>query len=275
MRRLKKSIFLSVCGSTLLVLGAVRMAFPGVACREEADDETEGADSSVTVQVELPEGAVPAPAEVSHEPVRMDLPKLAQEEDGSRRWHPVKSVPSYAKCFPDVQDVQIVAARKWGVKPVRSRQEAEHRKQELLYVGASPFYCIDSGMTHSIPYLVPRAGELLTAIGRNYLDSLYVKGIPLHRIIVSSILRTEDDVSRLQRGNGNATSQSCHLFGTTMDICQNRFSTVSPPGQPRRRTVQNDTLKWVLSEVLRDLREQGRCYVKYEKNQGCFHITVR
>jgi hypothetical protein len=39
--------------------------------------------------------------------------------------------------------------------------------------------------------------------------------------------------------------------------------------------VRNDTLKWVLSEVLRDMREQKRCYIKYEVKQGCFHMTVR
>jgi ubiquinone/menaquinone biosynthesis C-methylase UbiE len=44
--------------------------------------------------------------------------------------------------------------------------------------------------------------------------------------------------------------------------------------QPRRQ-VQNDTLKWVFSEVLRDFREKNRCYIKYEVKQGCFHITVR
>ena len=36
-----------------------------------------------------------------------------------------------------------------------------------------------------------------------------------------------------------------------------------------------DTLKMVLSEVLRDLRKADRCYVKYELRQGCFHITAR
>lgn len=232
-------------------------------------------DSIPAPEPVLPEGAVPAPKTVSEEPARQDLPKIAQTQDGSRKWHPVLSVPSYAKCFPDMQEVQIKAARKWGVKPVSSRQEAEQRKNELVYVGANPYFCMDKGMTHSIPYLVPRASELLTMIGRNYLDSLYVKGIPLHRIIVSSVMRTEEDVANLQKGNGNATTQSCHLFGTTVDICQNRFSTVTPPGEPERRAVQNDTLKWVLSEVLRDVREQGRCYIKYEKKQGCFHITVR
>jgi hypothetical protein len=130
-------------------------------------------------------------------------------------------------------------------------------------------------MRYSIPYLVPRASHLLSTIGRNYLDSLYVKGIPLHRIIVSSVLRTEADVARLRRRNPNATEQSCHRFGTTFDICYNRFSTVSPPDGPQRRTVRNDTLKWVLSEVLRDIREKELCYIKYEVKQACFHITVR
>ena len=39
--------------------------------------------------------------------------------------------------------------------------------------------------------------------------------------------------------------------------------------------VGSDTLKMVLSEVLRDLRKQDVCYIKYELKQGCFHITTR
>ena len=130
-------------------------------------------------------------------------------------------------------------------------------------------------MRSSIPYLVPRASTLLQTIGENFLDSLYVKGVPLHKIIVTSVLRTEEDVARLMQHNGNASEQSCHRFATTFDICYNRYTTVSPPDSPERRKVQNDTLKWVLSEVLRDLRQEGRCYIKHEIKQGCFHITVR
>ena len=48
---------------------------------------------------------------------------------------------------------------------------------------------------------------------------------------------------------------------------------MEPPGE-KRREVRNDTLKWILSEVLQDFREQRRCHVKYEVKQGCFHITV-
>jgi hypothetical protein len=92
---------------------------------------------------------------------------------------------------------------------------------------------------------------------------------------VTSVLRTEEDVARLRRFNGNATENSCHLYGTTFDICYNRYETVEDPDGPRRREVRNDTLKYVLSEVLRDMRQQGRCYIKYEVKQGCFHMTVR
>ena len=284
MRRLKKKIFLGVFGGMVAVLGVVRLACPEVTLPNDEGGHDVAAADTTRVAMPVPTREYSSThtrvLQYSHESTEsklkgQELARLTQDPEGRVRWHPVRSVPSYSACFPDVQEVQIVAARKWGVRPVRDRKEAEHRRNELVYVGASPFYCLDKGMTHSIPYLVPRAADLLSTIGRNYMDSLYVKGIPLHQIIVSSVLRTQEDVARLQRRNGNAESQSCHLFGTTFDICYNRYSTVSPPGGPERRAVQSDTLKWVLSEVLRDIRQQGRCYIKYEVKQGCFHITVR
>ena len=177
------------------------------------------------------------------------------------------SVPSYKDAFPDAQDVQILAANKWGVRPVRNREDAEHRKKELVYIAASPYYHVDR-LKSSIPYLVPRAAVLLQDIGQTFYDSLYAKGVPLNKLIVTSVLRSMDDVAKLQRHNQNATENSCHLYGTTFDICYNRY-------HPVARYVRDDTLKWVLSEVLRDMRRQERCYVKYEVKQGCFHITVR
>ena len=181
--------------------------------------------------------------------------------------HRILSVASYKAAFPDSQSVQIAMAEKWGVSPVRNSEDAEARKKELVYVGESPYYHVDR-LSSSIPYLVPRAAVLLQDIGAAFYDSLYVKGVPLNQLIVTSVLRSMEDVTKLQRRNGNATENSCHLYGTTFDICYNRY-------QPIGREVRNDTLKWVLSEVLRDKREEGRCYVKYEVKQGCFHMTVR
>jgi hypothetical protein len=173
-----------------------------------------------------------------------------------------------------LQDTHAESARRWGVKPVRNRIEAEKRKSELVFIGSNPFYKIDPGMSSSIPYLVPRAAAVLETIARNYLDSLHIKGIPMHKILVSSVLRTEEDVERLRRINVNASPESCHRYGTTFDIPYNRYHTVSPPDE-NRRAVQNDTLKWILAEVLRDARENGMCHIKYEVKQGCFHITTR
>ena len=170
--------------------------------------------------------------------------------------------------------MQLLAAKKHGVSPVEDRTDAEKRKKELVFVGASPYFYVDR-LRNSIPYLVPRAANLLNDIGRAYYDSLQIKGIPLHQVIVTSVLRSRDDIRRLRGHNGNATENSCHLYGTTFDVCYNRYKTVSDPDGAQRRAVRNDTLKWVLSEVLRDMRESGRCYVKYEVKQGCFHITAR
>ena len=195
------------------------------------------------------------------------------DKNGKEVKHRIFSVPHFGNTFPDQQDVQIVAASRHGVAPVQNREEAEHSKGKLVYVGSNPFFYVDK-LNNSIPYLVPRASVLLQDIGRAYFDSLQIKGIPLHKIIVTSILRTKDDVSKLRTRNGNATENSCHLYGTTFDICYNRYKQIQTEKQPRRQ-VQNDTLKWVFSEVLRDFREKNRCYIKYEVKQGCFHITVR
>lgn len=145
--------------------------------------------------------------------------------------------------------------------------------EDLVFIGSNPYFYIDK-LKQSIPYLVPKASMLLQDIGKSFYDSLYVKGIPLHQIIVTSVLRTDEDVARLKRFNHNATENSCHRYGTTFDIGYNRYRTVSTSEEPRRQ-VRNDTLKWVLAEVLRDKRAAGRCYVKHEVKQGCFHITVR
>lgn len=213
-------------------------------------------------------------SEATETEISAPTPEPAKAIADNRVPNRILSVPNYDVAFPDANDVQIIAAQQYGVKPVTNRKDAEMRKTELVFVGANPFFHVDN-LRSSIPYLVPRAAELLQDIGRAYYDSLNAKGVPLHKIIATSILRTKEDVERLRRHNPNATENSCHLYGTTIDIAQNRFKTIEDPDGPHRRQVTNDTLKWVLTEVLRDMREQGRCYIKYEKKQGCFHLTVR
>ena len=250
--KLTKKRYLMGYLAVVLLLTIVRLLFPSMASvRQNANIQ----------------------AQASPQPIVADK-VVPSEAKASPRHHRILSVGSYAVAFPDTNAVQLVAAQRWGVSPVRNRADAEARKKELVYMAASPYYHVDP-LRQSIPYLVPRAAVLLNDIGQAFFDSLYVKGVPLHRLIVTSVLRSEEDVARLRRFNGNATENSCHLYGTTFDICYNRYKTVEDPEGPHRREVRNDTLKYVLSEVLRDMRQQGRCYIKYEVKQGCFHMTVR
>lgn len=256
--KLTKKRYLIGFTAVVLVLAAVRAAFPQVA---DSRNEEGGARNEEGVT----SNEVTSAADISRSSFL--APRSSEK-------HRIYSVPSFKACFPDTQAVQLAAAMKWGVKRVQNREDAEKRKNELVYVGANPYYHIDK-LYSSIPYLVPRAAVLLQDIGVAFFDSLYVKGIPLHRPIVTSVLRSQADVAKLRRHNGNATENSCHLYGTTFDICYNRYETVEDPDGPARRAVRNDSLKYVLCEVLRDMREQGRCYIKYEVKQGCFHMTVR
>lgn len=257
MKLTKKRYLIGFTGA-VLVLAGVRAAFPQVAESNANVSSEVSAPGNGDAEMDAPAGGPAEAKPIGH----------------ISKKHRILSVPNFKACFPDTQAVQLSAAMKYGVKRVKNREDAEKRKNELVYVGANPYYHIDP-LYSSIPYLVPRAAVLLQDIGQAFFDSLYVKGIPLHRPIVTSVLRSEADVVKLRRHNGNATENSCHLYGTTFDICYNRYETVENPNGPARRAVRNDSLKYVLSEVLRDMREQGRCYIKYEVKQGCFHMTVR
>lgn len=275
--KISKNRYLQGFGIVVLLLALVRVIFPGVAKPKTAaaSDASSAkiSDASADAEGNVAEDLKKDELSVMPDTAQSGKPSIFFDKDGKEVKHRIFSVPHFGNTFPDQQDVQILAATKHGVKPVQNRLEAENSKGKLVYVGSNPFFYVDK-LNNSIPYLVPRASVLLQDIGRAYFDSLQIKGIPLHKIIVTSILRTKDDVAKLRTRNGNATENSCHLYGTTFDICYNRYKQIQTREQPRRQ-VQNDTLKWVFSEVLRDFRNKNRCYIKYEVNQGCFHITVK
>ena len=189
--------------------------------------------------------------------------------------HKVVSVPNFQTSFPDLNDVQLATAQRNGLSSIAlNREEAMKRKKELVYIGDNPFYHVNR-LQQSIPYLVPRAAVLLNEIARAFVDSCAAKGVGFHRLVVTSVLRTREDVERLRRFNHNASDNSCHQYGTTFDIGYNKYERVyDPQGRPIP-TEWGVTLKSILAEVLDDQRKMGTCYVKYESNQSCFHITAR
>lgn len=186
--------------------------------------------------------------------------------------HRIYSVPSFARAFPDLNDVQLATARRLGISSIKDREDARHHMDKLVFIGDNPFYTVEE-LTQSVPYLVPRAAVLLNEIARAFTDSLMVKGQPSYKLIVTSVLRTQSDVKKLRRINCNASENSCHMHGTTFDISYNRFLRILPNGASRIEWVTQ--AKSILAEVLNDQRRMGTCYVKYEYRQACFHITAR
>ena len=183
---------------------------------------------------------------------------------------------NYASLFNDQNGVQLKSAAKFGIKqPLKNRNVADEVKDGLVKIRSNSHYSI-AKLTHSIPYLTDGAAERLDMIGKNFLDSLENKGLNPNRIIVTSVLRTQEDIKKLQKsGNPNAVKNSAHCYATTFDIAYAYYDKTWFKNFRFCESVEPVTLKKVLGEVLRDLKRQKKCYVKYEVKQRCFHITTR
>lgn len=195
-----------------------------------------------------------------------------KEKGGSEPIKYTRFNGNYNKTFDDLPDLHIEAAKENGIGPLEARADTALYMDRLVKIpGELDIYRVDK-LTHSMPYLVSKAASLLSDIALNFRDSLISKKMPLYKPIVTSILRTNDDVKGLSRRNGNASDNSVHRYGTTFDIAWTRFDKVNSSDA---RTLDDGRLKAVLGQVLHDLKERDRCYIKHERKQSCFHVTVR
>jgi hypothetical protein len=188
--------------------------------------------------------------------------------------HNIKGVWSFRDVFDDENTVQLQMAKYKGIKLIANRAEAERMKGKLCLLLENKYWGIDR-LKNSIPYLVPSAKQSLDSVGITFMDSLHAKGLNTYRVVVTSVLRTEEDIHNLRKRNRNAISNSAHSYGTTYDVSWKHFRLVGDPDHRPIEMVSQDTLKLVLSEALRDLRKRRVVYVKYERMQGCFHVTSR
>lgn len=176
----------------------------------------------------------------------------------------------YERYFNDLQNRQKVAALKNGLSPFASRAEVEaqykklRRAGKLVRIESNSKYIVRD-LTVSSPYVVPKVEKLLDDIAKGFQEKTQSKS----RFVVTSVLRTEEDVAKLKKINGNASSDSCHCNATTIDISYVRF--VADELRPR----SDYELRLALAQTLHELRKAGRCYVKIERKQYCYHITVR
>ena len=179
---------------------------------------------------------------------------------------------NYNREFNDLNELHIVSAIKLGIDPLATRDDTIHHIKDMVRLPDELELYKSYDITHSIPYLVPSAAKLFMDIAQTFRDSLYSKELPLYKLYLTSVTRTDDDITRLTKRNINASDNSAHRYGTTFDVSWKRFERVD---QNSAQELMPERLKLVLAQVLFDMKANERCYVKHEKKQACFHITVR
>lgn len=174
---------------------------------------------------------------------------------------------SYHRTFDDLNALHLEAAKKYGVNPTQLNFDTEEGRQGMLQVTSDSLIKVDR-LTHSMPFLVWDAYCLLHDLSVDFARRLDLMGIPRHRLIVTSLTRTQEQRAKLEKVNANASANSAHCYGTTFDISWSRFDPVE--GQE----VSDAILKQHLAAIIKQYQEAGRCYVKHERRQACFHITA-
>lgn len=182
----------------------------------------------------------------------------------------VRALPgSYEELFMDYNPEQIKHATKNGIDPINNLHDAYRLRQPLVKIASCQAYSLDS-LTHSMPYLVPKAALLLEEIGCAFTDTVLARGGSPYQILVTSCTRSQYTVGKLMKVNRNASQRSCHMYGTTFDLSWVRFA----PCENNDYLINAEDLKNALANVLLDFKNKKRCTVLYEKGQCCFHITV-
>lgn len=181
---------------------------------------------------------------------------------------PVRNIGHLPEVFNDSNHRQLEHARALGIHPIEDIRGAYHTSRPVIFIESNELYQVDS-LTHSLPFLVPEAAGLLSDIARNFIDSLHSRGADGYRVKVTSLLRTPLTVKSLRKVNINATEMSTHQFGTTFDLSYTKFHRTDNALQ-----IHDGDLKNLLAEVLLDLRDAGRCLVKFERKSACYHITA-
>lgn len=156
------------------------------------------------------------------------------------------------------------ASKSFGVKLLRDSRTVQK------YINSGKFHKIKKAgkgyrvqkLDYSRPYMVSKAKTTLEKMGARF--SKETKG---HTFTVSSITRTLEDQCRLRKVNSNASlGISSHNYGNSFDISYVRFNDV---------LKYNPKMETALEKVLKYYADAGRIYYIKERQQSCYHITVR
>jgi hypothetical protein len=194
----------------------------------------------------------------------------------------------------------VAAARSNGVGP-RARQRAPgrpRRRGALVQLPDSTHWWVLRELNHSLPYVTPGTQAALEEVGRRFHARLDEHGLPPFRLDITSVLRTSQQQSALQRRNPNAAATtSSHEFGTTLDIAYLSFAAPQSLDHPSLATEPDEQvsrplraemttrldslgtlyaphLEGELGAVLQQLQRDGMVLPLRERSQPVYHITV-
>ena len=179
--------------------------------------------------------------------------------------------------YRDFNAVHLRHAKKGGIEPFKTNKDFEAgigallNEDKLVKISDNKYYRV-CDLTHSHPYLTPAAEEFLEDLGKRFQEKLDENGLPDYYFQISSLLRTKENQKKLSRSNGNASSNSSHMYGTTFDIPY--FTLVKKTLLWKEAEVTDGRAAKLLSEAIGELRKEGRCVAVTERNETCFHITV-
>jgi hypothetical protein len=156
------------------------------------------------------------------------------------------------------------ASKSFGVKLLKDSKTVQK------YINSGKFHKIKKSgkgyrvqkLDYSRGWMVSKGKLMLEKMGARF--SKETKG---HTFTVSSITRTLEDQCRLRKINSNAAlGISSHNYGNSFDISYVRFNDV---------LKYNPKMEAALEKVLKYYYNAGRIYYIKEKQQSCYHVTVR
>ena len=122
-----------------------------------------------------------------------------------------------------------------------------------------------SGLSHSEPFLLPAAQEVLEDMGNRFADAMEGTADEGASIRITSLTRTQSQQDRLRRRNANAfKGKSSHSYGASFDVAfiDRPNESVTCPGPT-----------WAMQTILKDMQNEGKILIIPEGN--CMHITPR
>lgn len=148
-----------------------------------------------------------------------------------------------------------------GIAPQEADQDLQvlFTRGTLVEVRSSKLYTVRE-LRFSKPYLLPSALTFIDTLANVYYTKCQAGSLEYVPFTITSATRSVESVKSLMGSNPNSIRNSAHLKGKTFDISYTAF-----------KGNQHQVKLFISS--LDQLRQEGKCYVKFEKN-GTLHITV-